>query len=159
MHITGSAGIFFGWEPKTGLNRFDGYGFRVFRHESENPASLSGNDITVLLEGGTETCGLALSSTASIVSILNWKPLPATLAEPGKPGALPDNTISALYLDGKQRLWVGTFAGGLARLDPGEEQFHRLELNFAARLPVGLYQRYCRGSLRSLLGLPFTMKG
>ncbi len=38
-------------------------------------------------------------------------------AEPGVPGGLPDVHVKKLHLDPRGRLWVGTNAGGLARLD------------------------------------------
>jgi diguanylate cyclase (GGDEF)-like protein len=44
-------------------------------------------------------------------------------ADPGKPGALPDNFIQALLTDGRGVLWIGTTSGGLARYDRKNERF------------------------------------
>jgi diguanylate cyclase (GGDEF)-like protein len=44
-------------------------------------------------------------------------------AEPGKPGALPDNFIQALLTDARGVLWIGTTSGGLARYDREHERF------------------------------------
>ncbi len=43
--------------------------------------------------------------------------------DPATPGALPDNFITALYIDVRSRLWVGTNAGGLARYEPEKDGF------------------------------------
>jgi diguanylate cyclase (GGDEF)-like protein len=44
-------------------------------------------------------------------------------ADPGKPGALPDNFIQALLTDARGVLWIGTTSGGLARYDREHERF------------------------------------
>jgi diguanylate cyclase (GGDEF)-like protein len=44
-------------------------------------------------------------------------------AEPGKPGALPDNFIQTLLTDAHGVLWIGTTSGGLARYDREHERF------------------------------------
>jgi diguanylate cyclase (GGDEF)-like protein len=43
--------------------------------------------------------------------------------DPGTPGSLPDNYVTALHIDGRDQLWVGTSAGGLARYEPGTDGF------------------------------------
>ena len=43
--------------------------------------------------------------------------------DPGTPGALPDNFVTALHIDGHNHLWVGTSAGGLARYEPDSDGF------------------------------------
>lgn len=44
-------------------------------------------------------------------------------AEPGKPGALPDNFIQALLTDARGTLWIGTSSGGLVRYDREHDRF------------------------------------
>ena len=44
-------------------------------------------------------------------------------ADPGKPGALPDNFIQTLLTDSRGVLWIGTTSGGLARYDREHDQF------------------------------------
>jgi diguanylate cyclase (GGDEF)-like protein len=39
------------------------------------------------------------------------------------PGALPDSYVLALHVDGQERLWVGTSAGGLVRYDAQTDRF------------------------------------
>ena len=43
--------------------------------------------------------------------------------DPGTPGSLPDNYVTTLHIDGRDRLWVGTSAGGLARYEPDTDGF------------------------------------
>ncbi|RME00034.1 MAG: hypothetical protein D6814_04440, partial [Calditrichaeota bacterium] len=48
--------------------------------------------------------------------------------DPADPNSLPMNFVYALQLDAKQRLWVGTNAGGLTYLDLETERFHHKTL-------------------------------
>ena len=47
------------------------------------------------------------------------------LADPTRPGTLPDSYVLALHADESGRLWIGTIAGGLARYDPLTDSFVR----------------------------------
>jgi diguanylate cyclase (GGDEF)-like protein len=44
-------------------------------------------------------------------------------ADPGTPGALPDNLIRQLHTDTRGRLWIATNSGGLARYDRDRDRF------------------------------------
>lgn len=41
-----------------GLNRFDGYGFKIYRHDPEEPHSLSNSHISSLYKDHPASCGL-----------------------------------------------------------------------------------------------------
>ncbi len=45
--------------------------------------------------------------------------------EPGNPSSLSSNPIFSIYKDSKQRIWVGTWAGGLHRFYPETKTFKR----------------------------------
>ncbi len=49
-----------------------------------------------------------------------WQP------DPRDAGSVPDNFIQTLFVDARQRLWVGTNAGGLARYDDESDRFVRI---------------------------------
>lgn len=44
--------------------------------------------------------------------------------------SLPENGIFALHLDGKGRLWAGSFGGGLLQYNPAKKQFEKVSLPF-----------------------------
>ncbi|WP_246069854.1 hybrid sensor histidine kinase/response regulator [Cognatiluteimonas lumbrici] len=43
--------------------------------------------------------------------------------EPGNPQSLPGNTVQALHVDARDRLWIATESGGLSMLDPQRRRF------------------------------------
>lgn len=105
-----------------GLNRFDGYEFRVYRSDPTNKNTIGDNHI-VALEAhgkkgfwvGTQSAGLALYDPVND----DFKRFQAG----GKYGDISDDGISALKLDRNMRFWVGTNAGTLQWLDENQMVF------------------------------------
>jgi signal transduction histidine kinase/ligand-binding sensor domain-containing protein len=101
-----------------GLDRFDGYGFRVYKHLRGDPWSLADNHITALavdadgsLWVGTQAGGLD-----------RYDPLldrfEAFVADPTRNDAIAGNQVTALMLDHRNWLWIATTTGKLQWLDP-----------------------------------------
>ncbi len=97
-----------------GLNRFDGYDFKIFRNEPENQNSISDNSTWALLEDkkgniwiGTKNGWLNCYNPIS-EKFKKWKI---------ESDALKENAITYIYEDSKGLIWVGTYRSGLHRLD------------------------------------------
>lgn len=106
-----------------GLNRYDGYTFKVYRYNPSDAASLSDNYIWRLLvdrQGtlwiGTYSGGLNRYDPARDNFLIYRH-------DPRDSTSLPGNNVSALYQDRSGVLWVGTWAGGLSRLDTAGNKF------------------------------------
>lgn len=113
--------LWFGTED--GLNKYDGYGFRVFEHDPKDPSSLSSSSAGNIIKDSkgnlwVGTWGGGLNrfdpATEKAVRFTN---------EPGNPSSLSDNRVQALFEDSKGILWFGTYMGGLNRYDPGTGKF------------------------------------
>ena len=105
-----------------GLNRFDGYEFRIYRNDTARENTVGDNHIVAIEAAadkdfwvGTQSGGLALYDSSKD----DFKRFQAT----GKFGDISSNSISALKLDAKKRLWVATNAATLQWLDKKQMLF------------------------------------
>ncbi len=101
-----------------GLNRYDGYRFKVYKQDADDPGSLRGNTVYALLEdragvlwAGTWGGGLNRYHRATDT-------FTALRHDPGDPTSLGHDIVRALHEDRAGTLWVGTDGGGLNRFDP-----------------------------------------
>ncbi|MFT4926159.1 MAG: ligand-binding sensor domain-containing protein/signal transduction histidine kinase [Phenylobacterium sp.] len=108
-----------------GLNRYDGYEFKVFRHDPNNPNSVTGSNIRVLYEDsqgilwiGTDSGGLSQYHRQS-QRFVHFK------HDPSNPHSLSHNRVTAITEDATGTLWTGTFGGGLNRFDRQKQRFSR----------------------------------
>lgn len=101
-----------------GLNRYDGYTFRVFRHEPFSTTSLSNNIVTSLYEDAegflwVGTFGGGLNRFDPVTETFRMYHYP-----PNSKTFPPIDLISKVIGDKKGNIWVGTFQKGLARFNP-----------------------------------------
>ena len=107
-----------------GLARYDGVGFSVYRHDPADPASLSSNDVSVLLvdRKGNLWCGGEASGLNRLLpdgkGFRHWKHEPSNL------GTLGSDDLFSIAEDADGAIWVGTYLGGLNRLEPDDSFLH-----------------------------------
>ncbi|MBS0557516.1 MAG: EAL domain-containing protein [Proteobacteria bacterium] len=115
---------------QSGLQRYDGYNYKLFQHLPDDPESLPGSFITAMAQDaqgrlwvGTVDRGLAAVDTASLRIVARSRIVTGE--------AMPRDAIGALAFDPGRGLWVGT-AAGIELLDPASGK--RQELY---RFPAG----------------------
>ena len=89
---------------QNGLNRYDGNDFMIFKFESDNPHSLSGDGVTCLFRD--ENKDLIWVGTRNGLSTIHVKNLRINRIDLG-----PDRTIRTLYKAKGEKLWIGTHSG------------------------------------------------
>jgi signal transduction histidine kinase/ligand-binding sensor domain-containing protein/CheY-like chemotaxis protein len=106
-----------------GLNRYDGYSFKVFLNNPENPSSLSHDVIHALFEDrsgilwiGTDGGGLNRfdPSDETFTHFVN---------EPDDAESLGSDRVRCVFEDSTGTLWIGTDGGGLSSLDAETGKF------------------------------------
>src|SRR3990172_1269138 len=107
-----------------GLNRYDCYDFTVFKHDPDDPDSISYNSIITLCEDrnnnlwiGTWGGGLNRYDTQS-GNFSRYE------ADPANTQSLSNGVVSSLTEDSAGNIWIGT-AGGLDVLDPNTGDISR----------------------------------
>ncbi len=107
--------MWFGTED--GLNRFDGYSFKIFKYDEENTNTLSNNYILSIYEDrdgtlwiGTKGGGLNKFNRKK-EEFINYK------NDSGNINSLSSNIVTCIYEDHAGTLWLGTEGGGLNKLN------------------------------------------
>ena len=112
-----------------GLNRYDGYNFKVFRHDPDDPGSISNNwvealylDTKGILWVGTAGGGLDRFDEQTERFVHHQH-------DAANPNSLSHNIVLSITGDSQGALWVGTYGGGINRFDNVSGQFERFEHN------------------------------
>ncbi len=115
--------MWFGTED--GLNRYDGAGFRIFKHDPDDPDSLSYNHITALCRDRSGTVWVATNGGGLDRYDPNRERFIHFRHNPTDPNSLSSDFITAVIEDGDGNLWIGTNDGGLDKLDPSRRRLTR----------------------------------
>lgn len=109
-----------------GLNRYDGYGFKIFKHDPDDPSTVSHNSILSMEEDkngslwiGTWGGGLNRYDPAA-------ETFTRYLLDPDDPANLSDGTVTSIKSDSNGNLWVATLAG-LNRYIPETDSFEQFK--------------------------------
>lgn len=113
--------MWFGTED--GLNKYDGYTFTVYKHDPEDPYSLSDNWIQAMLEDASGTLWIGTRENGLERYDRNLDQFTHFRNDPEDPSSLSDDEITAIYQDRDGVLWIGTGGGGLDRYDQENERF------------------------------------
>src|SRR6266498_1796301 len=100
-----------------GLNRYDGYNFKIFKHDPDDPKSISNNSILAIAQDkdgylwiGTWGGGLnRFDPTTETFGRYHY--------DSNEPSSLSNDTVTSIKEDSSGEIWVGTL-GGLDRYNP-----------------------------------------
>ncbi len=109
---------------RNGLARYDGYEFRTYQHDPFDSNTLSGNNISAILEDskgnlwiGTQNSGLNYLDRKS-GRITRFR------HDQDNPNSLSSDLILSLTITDDDELWISTKTGGLNHSQPGKNDFN-----------------------------------
>ena len=109
-----------------GLNLFDGYTFKTFKHNSSDSTSISNNNILSIIE---DKQGSLWIGTNNGLNVLDRSTLKFTkfFFSPNQSNSISSDRITKLCLDHDDQLWIGT-DNGLNRFNPENKDFTRFNV-------------------------------
>ena len=120
-----------------GLNKYDGYTFKVFKPDSKNQNSISNNQIKVVYEDkqgyiwvGTGSGGLCRFDKKS-------EKFTTYTNNEKDPNSISADAVYSVFEDSKGRLWVGTFGGGLNLFNRTTGKFKKYQPNILQHSSLG----------------------
>lgn len=117
--------MWFGTED--GLNRFDGYDFKIFRPDPDNPNTLPAPDVTCLLEDKNGVLWIGSFDGGLSRFHRETEIFENYLHNPKDPNSLSSNLITDLLQDKNGMIWVSAQSGGLCRFNPETGMAERFE--------------------------------
>ena len=104
-----------------GLNRYDGYNFKIFSPEISDPNSISSQTVTCMLE---DKEGLIWVGTTNGLNKYDWKTDKFTRYknDPEIAGCISSDLIYSLFKDDQGAIWVGTL-NGLNKYNRNKDNF------------------------------------
>jgi len=109
-----------------GLNRFDGYSFKVFGPNPNDPHALNGREIGSIVSGTDGAIWMGTNGGLNRYDPTTGK-FRHWVHDENNPDSLINDIVQAIHEDSQGKLWIGT-RGGLDRFDPGTGKFTHLTL-------------------------------
>ncbi len=108
-----------------GLNRFDGYRFKVYRNNPDNSNTISNNFVQCLEQDET---GIIWVGTQSGLNSFDPETERFNRYAAGEQSGLGSNKITTVFYSGSHRLFIGTQDAGLYERT-GESKFNKVKLD------------------------------
>ncbi|MBV8552833.1 MAG: hypothetical protein JOY54_16175 [Acidobacteriaceae bacterium] len=105
-----------------GLNRYDGYTFKVYRHDDQDERSLNNDTVRTLFVDHTGVLWISTHGPGLERYNRDTDSFRHYRHDPHDPYSLPDDNVKAFFEDETGTIWVGTHAG-LSRFDRPSGKF------------------------------------
>ncbi len=114
---------FIWFATEDGLNRYDGYNFKIFRNARTDSTSLSDNFVWTLFEDSQGNIWVGTNNGGLNKYNSDTESFKRYTVTAGSGGGLSNNSIRSIYEDKTGGLWIGTGGGGLNLFDKSSESF------------------------------------
>lgn len=108
------------FSTEDGLNRYDGYSFKIFRKDFQNHNSITDNNVKAIAEDRSGRLWIGTRINGISVFDKNAGTFTTISTDEG-PVRLPTNNIESLHIDNSNNIWIGTENYGILRITPEKE--------------------------------------
>ncbi|WP_162628154.1 hybrid sensor histidine kinase/response regulator transcription factor [Arcticibacterium luteifluviistationis] len=129
---------FFWFATSDGLNRFDGYDFKVFRHELDNPNSLPINDITNVFADSKNSIWVSTRNNKLCRLNADGKTFQQHSISIG--GNEVENLSISTFAESEGKLWIGTMEFGLFYYDYQTQEIDRAKVPSLRKSVTALFK-------------------
>ena len=112
-----------------GLNRYDGYEFKIFRNIPGDSNSISNSQVLSILEDRAGTLWIGTDGGGLNKFNRDKENFTRYMHNPNDSTSLSNNAVWSIYEDRAGTIWIGTFAGGINKLDRNKNKFIRYIYN------------------------------
>ena len=118
-----------------GLNRYDGYRFKIFKHDPDDPNSLSDNYVEKIYKDSSGSLWIGTRDGLNLFD-RDTNTFKRYQHNPDDPQSLSSSYIMSIFEDRAGMLWIGTLGGGLNRFDRHTQTFthYRYDMDNAQSL-------------------------
>ncbi|MEQ9304204.1 MAG: two-component regulator propeller domain-containing protein, partial [Marinoscillum sp.] len=111
-----------------GLNRYDGYDFKVYQFDPEDPSSISGNSINSILEAGDNKIWIGTESHGLNRFDPETDRFTRYAYSKDDPYSISGDRVQCIAEDSEGNIWVGLDDGaGLCKLNISSGKFIRYD--------------------------------
>ncbi len=103
--------LFMWFGTHDGLNKYDGYNFRIFKPDSKNPKSISSNLIWKIIDDSKGNLWIATTGGGLNYFDKQTEEFKSFKSDPNNPDSIKSDHIRVLFRDSSHRLWVGSNEG------------------------------------------------
>ncbi len=114
---------FLWFATEDGLDKYDGYNFKVYKNDPRDSGSISDNFIWTMFEDREGTLWVGTNSGGLCKFNRESETFTRFKHNPDNPESISYNNIRAILEDREGNLWVGTEGGGLNELDRKQNRF------------------------------------
>jgi two-component system sensor histidine kinase ChiS len=112
-----------------GLNRYDGYEFKIFKQDAENPNGLSSDYILSIFEDSAGALWIGTNGGGLNKFDRETEQFTTYQSNPSDPDSISSNFVNVIFEDHEGTLWIGTAGGGLDQLDRETGRFVHFQNN------------------------------